>query len=82
MAANQSTKREYKNKNKTLPKNYSEEELALVKNKQIISKHVNPKILTIVVRKNKVTVVHSRGSKLHKTHLKQYKQWNCYTKNK
>jgi hypothetical protein len=57
-------------KKRNLPINHNQGDLALIKNKQIISKHVFPK-KTITVRKNNgVTVVDARGfykTKFNKT---------------
>ena len=74
LTINQILKRKFQIKNKKNPIDYKEGELVLAKNKQIISKHVNPKKFTTVNKNNNVTVVDSRGSKLHKIDLKQVKQ--------
>jgi hypothetical protein len=69
----QKSTRDYQNKNRNLPINYNQGDLALIKNKQIISKHVNPKKIITVRKNNRVTVLDSKGSKFHKTDLKKFK---------
>jgi transposase InsO family protein len=70
---NQAKTREYHNKNRKNPKHYTEGEEVLMKNKQIISKHVNPKQVITVKKDQKVTILDSRGHKFHKTDIGKLK---------
>lgn len=58
----------YKRKN---PVNYEERELVLLKNKQIISKHINPKNIIEVKENKRVTIIDPRNHKYHKTDIKK-----------
>jgi hypothetical protein len=70
----QNKNRTYQNEKRKTPQNYENGEKALVKNTQIISKHVNPKKVITIAENKRVTVKDSKGSKFHKTHLKQFKE--------
>lgn len=50
---------------------YEEKELVLLKNKQIISKHINPKNIIEVKENKRVTIIDPRNHKYHKTDIKK-----------
>lgn len=66
---NQDKKRIYQNKKRSSPVEYKEGDLALLKNKQIISKHVNPKKEITIKANQKVTVLDPNDHKFHKSDL-------------
>lgn len=68
---NKDKKIKYQNKNRSAPVEYKEGDFALLKNKQIISKHVNPKNIIQIKKNQRVTVLDPRNHKYHKIDIKK-----------